>query len=152
MKSSALLLSLLVFSACAMAQDESVIEENQESVEDVIVPEDSDETIGIYVSGFEASALHPCDEPGEQWWMGMNAEFSERYSAMIDPATESRGSRGPYVLVRVEGDKTELGQYGHLGAYSREFTVTDLVYMHRIDTGPEGDVAEWVASVCEEGF
>ncbi len=150
MKRSSLLAFFLFLSACATAPDESVSENDLGDVSQEVSIVDSNEVTGIFVSGFEASILYPCGEPGEQWWMGMNAEFSERYRAMIEPATESRGGRGPYVLVRVEGDMTRPGEYGHLGAYSREFTVTTLRDMRRLSTEPDGDLAEWVRGQCAD--
>lgn len=145
-----MIVCLIGLSACATAQDESTADAvDDEQWSDVI--EDTSVTTGIYISSFEASILYPCEEPGERWWMSTNAEFSERYRALTKE-DEEPVCRGTHVLVRVEGDKTEFGQYGHLGAYSREFTVTSLIDMRRIDSEPEGDEAEWIHAVCEVGF
>ena len=107
-------------------------------------------TTGLYAIGFEASILYPCDEQGAQWWLTPNTEFAEQYQTLWEPGEERAWLQGPYAFVRVNGELTGAGEYGHLGMFEREFTVTDVVDMRGIDGEPEGDVHEWVRRVCEE--
>ena len=105
---------------------------------------------GVYASGFEASILYPCSEPEAKWWLTTDTEFAEQYHTLRGDDMDSWSVPGAYVFVRVNGQLTETGEYGHLGAYEREFIVTEVVDITRLDSEPEGDVHEWVRGVCEE--
>ena len=73
-----------------------------------------------YVSfGFETSEFRPCGSK-EQWWVLSTRDLSARYKKL------SANMYSP-VFVRLRGVPTKLGQYGHLGAYQRQFEVTAVL-------------------------
>lgn len=149
MKYFALLISLVVLQSCATAPGDSGSDSDIDEDTNVTTL-DTDATTGVYASGFEASILYPCSEPEAQWWLTSNTEFAERYQMLWEPGEERAWLQGPYAFVRVNGEQTGAGEYGHLGMFEREFTVTDVVDMRGIDGEPEGDVHEWVRGVCQE--
>lgn len=92
----------------------------------------SGEFSGYYTSGFEVSSFVPCAEAGpaasgEAWWLGGAAEsgFYDQYLDVIGP------DAGEYVTVFVvwRGTVSPPGTYGHLGAYTREATVEEVIEM-----------------------
>jgi len=95
----------------------------------------SGEFAGYYTNGFEVSAFVPCEESGatgsgEGWWLGADPgiNFYEQYSAI---AASVNPPAGGYVtvFVRFRGTASPPGNYGHLGAYSREVTVHEVLEM-----------------------
>ncbi|MCC7077191.1 MAG: hypothetical protein IT198_08710 [Acidimicrobiia bacterium] len=75
---------------------------------------------GHYSTGFEVSAFVECGSD-EQWWVVGSAELTEEVEAAADSP--------PYepVYLRVRGTLSEPGTYGHLGAYQRQLTVTEVL-------------------------
>jgi hypothetical protein len=100
-----------------------------------IIPTEG-EFSGYYTSGFEVSSFVPCGNPtaepgyGVGYWLSSEPEagFYEQYSeisAQVSPPP------GGYVTVftRFRGRLSPPGSYGHLGAYSREVTVVEVLEM-----------------------
>jgi len=85
---------------------------------------------GLVSIGFEVSAFEPCDSD-EIWWMtGSDAvyeELDELYQEVV-------GDDGGPAYARLHGVRSTKGSYGHLGAYDREFRVTQIIDV----VGPEG--------------
>lgn len=77
---------------------------------------------GVYVQSFETSSFTACGS-GERWWLtfasgAAASDFSERVGGT------GSATWGKQVYVEWEGTPSEPGEYGHLGAYAREFRVT----------------------------
>jgi hypothetical protein len=81
---------------------------------------------GFYSLGFEVSAFTPCGSE-EKWWTG-GAELVERYRDLnVEQYRE--------VFVRLRGNVSEEGNYGHLGAYNRQFEVSEVVEIREVKDG-----------------
>lgn len=98
-----------------------------------IVDNVSEDGIEGYLSfGFEEAAFRPCDVD-EIWWV----EESSPSIELVDAYRAIVGGPQDYVRVyaRLIGARTETGNYGHLGAYDRTFTVSRIVEIRRIEDG-----------------
>lgn len=88
---------------------------------------------GRYESGFEASAFYPCGSD-EQWWLTADSASWARLHA--PPARiDSGGYREATAFVRVRGRVTGPGEFGHMGAYDRELTVTEVLEVRAPEEG-----------------
>ncbi|WP_420456050.1 hypothetical protein [Rubrivirga sp.] len=90
---------------------------------------------GVFEAGFETSAFRPCDRPGETWWLLSDEAFFDQFDA-IRQREAPDGGRGLRLFVEatVVGTLSDAGQFGHLGQYARQLTVTetrDMVYLGR---------------------
>ncbi len=77
---------------------------------------------GFYTLGFEDSAFEPCARD-ERWWVApVNEEtaLNERYLAVYDQGRVR-------VFVRLRGERSRKGSYGHLGHYERQLTVSQVL-------------------------
>lgn len=81
---------------------------------------------GHYSTGFEVSAFTECGS-GEAWWVRGTADLQVQAKAAND------GAAYEPVFVRVRGTLSEPGTYGHLGAYPRELTVTEVIEVSTAD-------------------
>lgn len=81
--------------------------------------------------GFETSAFTPCGVK-EHWWVtSANDEVGEELTRAYDAAsTQNRP-----VYARLRGKITPKGSYGHLGMYTREFTVSEIVDLRAKQAG-----------------
>jgi hypothetical protein len=80
---------------------------------------------GIVSIGFEVSAFRSCGSSEDWWLVGSSAlysELAERYAGIVSSEYEP-------VYARLRGVQPKPGEYGHLGAYPREFHVTEIVEM-----------------------
>ena len=93
------------------------------------------ELSGYYTSGFEVSSFVPCEDPdtpgyGAGYWLSAEAGsgFYEQYSAIAETVSPPPGG---YVTVftRFRCQISPPGNYGHLGAYSHEVTVQEVLEM-----------------------
>ena len=75
---------------------------------------------GHYSAGFEVSAFRPCGAD-ESWWT--SGDLQPVFDAMPDSVPVGYGT----VFVHWRGDLSGKGQYGHLGSYERELTVTQVL-------------------------
>ena len=91
------------------------------------------EYAGLYLAGFEMSAFSPCDGD-EIWWLDTSADINKQFWDQIealrnDFITEYKLDPELYIspnyFLRASGLLSKRGQYGHLGAYDRAFTVTE---------------------------
>lgn len=90
---------------------------------------------GVYESGFERSAFHPCDQPDEVWWLVPDEAFADRLDA-IRRAEAPDGGRGLRLVVEatVIGDLSEGSPFDHLGDYTHQLRVRetrDMAYLGR---------------------
>jgi len=85
---------------------------------------------GRYIKQFEVSSFQPCGS-SEKWWV------TGRVEPLIARLT-SGGFVGGGAYVELRGRVSSRGRYGHLGAYSREFAVEQvlLVRPHRSSDCP----------------
>ncbi|MCB9135288.1 MAG: hypothetical protein H6636_07665 [Anaerolineales bacterium] len=90
---------------------------------------------GTYSNGFEVSAFVPCEGvspgPGQvsAYWLTGTQDFYDQYYALVQSSGFDQGTGYLSVYVRFKGELSPSGSYGHLGAYAREVTVTDLLEM-----------------------
>jgi len=98
----------------------------------VIAGPTTGEFSGYYTSGFEVASFVPCpasalDAADGAWWLGSIPEsnFYDKYLDVIGP------DAAEYVTVFVvwRGTVSPPGSYGHLGAYTREATVEEVIEM-----------------------
>lgn len=74
---------------------------------------------GIYRHGWEVQSFRPCGSL-EKWWVGDAADLRPRAErAGFDPD-------GP-LLIEVRASLSERGRFGHMGAYSRQIGVQEVV-------------------------
>lgn len=81
-------------------------------------PELSDHR-GNYSYQFERERFLPCDSD-EQWWVVDQSDLHLRYQDMSE-------RHGMDIFVHLRGTVSEPGQHGHLGLYSRTFTVYEVI-------------------------
>jgi hypothetical protein len=67
------------------------------------------ETAGLLTFGFETSSFVPCGHQ-DAWWVVGSDELVQRYAALQIPPGQS-------AYARLRGDRSDRGQYGHLGTY-----------------------------------
>jgi len=77
---------------------------------------------GVWQWSFETSAFTTTHGEGPYWLVAEGANWE----ALVAPL---RASGGPWgrVAVVIEGNLSPVGQYGHLGAYSRQLRVTRVI-------------------------
>ena len=80
---------------------------------------------GLYISAFERSEFIPCGSK-ESWWL-TGSVFSEIESFIKENSL--RGQKSDWypnkpVYVELVGIKSKKGKYGHMGAYTNEFTAS----------------------------
>lgn len=78
---------------------------------------------GFYTWGFEVNGFEPCGST-ESWWV-TEGDLHTRYGQV------STGEYQP-VFVRLEGEVGPEGRYGHMGAYTREIAVREVVEMRPV--------------------
>jgi hypothetical protein len=79
---------------------------------------------GLYSSGFEVSAFSPCGSD-ESWWVE-GGDIANRYQTLgVEPYER--------VYVRLKGEVSDVGKFGHLGVYERAFTVTKVLEIRRAE-------------------
>lgn len=91
---------------------------------------------GTYSNGFEVSAFVPCEgvslaTPGyvPAYWLSGTSEFYDQYYALVKSSGNDPADGYLSVYIRFKGELSPPGSYGHLGAYSHEITVTELLEM-----------------------
>lgn len=92
---------------------------------------------GFYLTGFEASnfisGTDRCPGDGPSWWLSAAAEtgFGQRYRSVIAAQSGVTNTYGDYTPVEAtfRARLSPPGSYGHLGAFSRMITVTQLIAM-----------------------
>ena len=89
---------------------------------------------GYYASGFEVSSFVPCGMTeaasyGIGYWLNGTKEFYDQYHALVQSSEFEQNTGYLSVYVRFKGELSPAGSYGHLGAYEREVTVTELLEM-----------------------
>ena len=103
----------------------------------------SGEFEGTYSNGFEVSAFVPCEgvSPGPgyapAYWLSGTTEFHEQYTALVQSSGHDPSTGYLSVYVRFKGELSPPGSYGHLSAYEREITVTELLEMSLDGTCPD---------------
>lgn len=84
---------------------------------------------GFYAWGFEVSSFQPC-ENDESWWV-TGGDLTSRYREI---ATQDYQP----VFVVLAGEAGPPGSYGHMGAYSREIAVREVLEMRPVREGDCG--------------
>ena len=90
----------------------------------------ADSYVGTMSFGFEESAFRPCDRT-EQWWIvggevvvDLQSKYNDFGVNWYEP-----------VYAELKGDPSNKGEFGHLGAYEREFEVSDVVEVRLLEPG-----------------
>jgi hypothetical protein len=102
------LLAALLLSACAAAETHEARETRLYG--------------GVLSIGFEQVAF-VADGAAEPWWASFEAET---WQGAVAPLQTRCAMPWGAVHLIVEGEVSEPGQYGHLGAYKRELRVTSV--------------------------
>lgn len=102
------------------------------------LPATTSEFEGTYSSGFEVSSFVPCDYSDEAgygvgYWLTGTTEFYDQYYALVESSGFDPSTGYLSVYVRFKGELSPSGDYGHLGMYEREITVTELLEMTLVD-------------------
>lgn len=93
-----------------------------------IFDSNDDEVIAGRLSfGFEVSAFKPCGVD-EVWWVSGPETLFRQYNEIADTEYEE-------VYARLRGVKSKKGEYGHLGAYQREFSVSEALVIRKLKSG-----------------
>jgi len=71
---------------------------------------------GRFVSRWEVSSFEP-EDAAERWWASFEKADDKAAELLIAQ------SRGDGTQVRLYGEVSDLGQYGHMGLYHREFRI-----------------------------
>lgn len=80
---------------------------------------------GRYVYGFETSSFTKCGS-AENWWVSYPSEDVSK--ALRGVKTEKQYQP---IYLEAKGSVSGAGHYGHLGAYKREFTVSEVVKIQK---------------------
>lgn len=82
---------------------------------------------GLHTVRFEESSLAPCHSD-DRWWMSGGVVEIWKF---VDTHPEIKtGAIGFDVFVRVRGKLSPQGRYGHMGAYSRQLEVQQVLDIH----------------------
>ena len=92
----------------------------------ISVPDDG-RYMGFYAQGFEVDGFRPCGSD-ESWWVTEGAELRTRYRELTTRQYEE-------VYVELRGQVGPRGRYGHLGAYTRELSVDEVITIRPIHPG-----------------
>jgi hypothetical protein len=79
---------------------------------------------GSYKPGWELSDFTPRGST-ETWWLSGNLQ-------RIDRLAEGYHPHGIHFFITVEGQLSSPGHYGHLGAYSRELRVIQVISVRQL--------------------
>ena len=90
---------------------------------------------GTWDFHFETSSFITDDGRGP-WWLSADGE-GEIWRRLTAPLEEG-GSPWGRVAIVIEGELSEPGRYGHLGAYERELRVTRVISARLIERHPGG--------------
>ncbi len=87
---------------------------------------------GFYAWGFETNSFKPCQNLDEDWWViaGNRTEVDSlisSYQAITDQDYED-------VFVRLVGDPSKKGEYGHLGGSEREFELEEIIEIRKAES------------------
>lgn len=85
---------------------------------------------GTYSWGFEVSEFRKCNA-SDKWWVTGSAgeELVAKYRSLRNDTMYQQ------IYVRLRGTVSETGQYGHLGAYTNEFEVTEVIESRNLRPG-----------------
>ncbi len=89
-----------------------------------------DSYVGTVSFGFEVSSFRPCGG-SEQWWftggevlVDLQAMYNDLGVNWYEP-----------VYAELRGEPGGRGEFGHLGAYQREFRISDILEVRLLDDG-----------------
>ena len=93
---------------------------------------------GIYENGLELSAFIPCDGDGAHYWVAPS-ELPPKLATEIDRhSRRSGGAPGVHrYRVKLTGTLSESGEWGHMGLYARELSVTKMESFERVSVGAD---------------
>lgn len=82
---------------------------------------------GYYSQGFEVDSFRACGER-QSWWVREGADLRTRYAGLAEREYAE-------VFVVLRGEITAEGSYGHLGAYTRELSVSRVLELRPAGAG-----------------
>ena len=82
---------------------------------------------GTFLFGFEQRDFTP-DGSRETWWLGGASETTDR---MVGHSRDVPPELHNPVFIVVEGDLSQPGQYGHMGASQAELRVTHVLELRQ---------------------
>lgn len=83
---------------------------------------------GFYAPGFEVESFRLCGS-AEQWWVVRGDELNRRYRELTDAQYQQ-------VYAEIRGHAGPAGRYGHMGAYTRELMVVEVLEVRRTPPDP----------------
>ena len=96
-------------------------------------PETAVDLTGHMVIGFEIASFVPCglETSGEEYWLSADpgVELYDAYHAAV-------GEDYTPAYIHVTGRLSPPGEYGHLGAYTRELTVSEIIEINATGVCP----------------
>lgn len=99
-------------------------------VQDTVFGDDDRDFVRARVAfGFEEAAIRPCNSD-EQWWI-----VGDKGSELQNRWYELHLQWYQHGYAEVRGERSEKGQYGHVGAYDREFDVTEVIEVRQLEEG-----------------
>ncbi|MDX1670982.1 MAG: hypothetical protein R3211_01470 [Balneolaceae bacterium] len=93
---------------------------------------------GFYAGGWEWSEFQPCQNLEEQWWVTGDSVFFSKYDSLTTAEGHERAF-GPTVYIEGAGTVSRPGEYGHVGAYSRELEISRVTIMKYLGELNRGD-------------
>ncbi len=92
--------------------------------------------VGHWSMAFEISVFTPCGTR-EVWWLWPPEDLSqERLRLLREKASEADAASGQTRLfLRCRGRLSDVGHFGHLGAYERQLVLEEIVDLRPSDAG-----------------
>ena len=112
-----LVVAVLLLFACAPRESAPPPAPAKPTPRPVIVQ--TEEFRGTYIAGDERSAFESCGQAGE-WWIDFSPEA-------LQTLKENKISGWGQWPMRVRGTLSPEGHYGHLGMYSRQLNVEQVI-------------------------
>ena len=86
---------------------------------------------GRVAFGFEASDFSPCGSDALWWITGSDETYTELYDSYRALGVDWY----QHAYAEVRGSRSGKGEYGHLGIYSRELEVEEVLEVRLLDEG-----------------
>ena len=84
-------------------------------------PDKAQEYEGIYYRQFEHHAFIPCGAK-ESWWVNSNIDYELKMKYMSVKLPDK-----DFIYLKVIGEISELGHYGHLGMSDRDLFINEII-------------------------
>jgi len=86
---------------------------------------------GHFAWGFETNDFQPCLELGEHW--GITAGDRTAVDSLLSTYRSIADKDYEKVFVRLKGDPSKKGEYGHMGTNVREFKLEEIIEIRKTE-------------------